>query len=122
MARPERFELPTYCSGGNRSIQLSYGRVAVNLFKIIICQSRGQKRPLPRGFPPKARPRLHQINLGRLSRDQQQRANSLKVAKLVGALEPLPEIIIRCRAAIGNPARFHPSESVLSEQVKVFGL
>jgi hypothetical protein len=27
MVRPERFELPTYCSGGNRSIQLSYGRV-----------------------------------------------------------------------------------------------
>jgi hypothetical protein len=25
--RPERFELPTYCSGGNRSIQLSYGRM-----------------------------------------------------------------------------------------------
>jgi hypothetical protein len=24
--RPERFELPAYCSGGNRSIQLSYGR------------------------------------------------------------------------------------------------
>jgi hypothetical protein len=24
--RPERFELPTYCSGGNRSIHLSYGR------------------------------------------------------------------------------------------------
>src|SRR5580692_4282324 len=26
MVRPERFELPTYCSGGNRSIHLSYGR------------------------------------------------------------------------------------------------
>jgi hypothetical protein len=24
--RPERFELPTYCSGGTRSIHLSYGR------------------------------------------------------------------------------------------------
>jgi hypothetical protein len=24
--RPERLELPTYCSGGNRSIHLSYGR------------------------------------------------------------------------------------------------
>jgi hypothetical protein len=30
LARPERFELPTYCSGGNRSIQLSYGRAAKN--------------------------------------------------------------------------------------------
>ena len=28
--RPERFELPTYCSGGNRSIHLSYGRPAVD--------------------------------------------------------------------------------------------
>jgi hypothetical protein len=27
MVRPERFELPACCSGGNRSIQLSYGRV-----------------------------------------------------------------------------------------------
>ena len=26
LVRPERFELPTYCSGGNRSIHLSYGR------------------------------------------------------------------------------------------------
>ena len=27
--RPERFELPTYCSGGNRSIHLSYGRIVL---------------------------------------------------------------------------------------------
>jgi hypothetical protein len=31
MVRPERFELPTYCSGGNRSIHLSYGRTALSL-------------------------------------------------------------------------------------------
>ena len=30
--RPERFELPTYCSGGNRSIQLSYGRVVNTVY------------------------------------------------------------------------------------------
>jgi hypothetical protein len=30
MVRPERFELPTYCSGGNRSIHLSYGRLTVD--------------------------------------------------------------------------------------------
>ena len=29
MVRPERFELPTYCSGGNRSIHLSYGRTPI---------------------------------------------------------------------------------------------
>ena len=27
LVRPERFELPTYSSGGCRSIQLSYGRL-----------------------------------------------------------------------------------------------
>ena len=31
MARPERFELPTYSSGGCRSIQLSYGRANVSV-------------------------------------------------------------------------------------------
>jgi hypothetical protein len=30
LVRPERFELPTCCSGGNRSIQLSYGRTLSN--------------------------------------------------------------------------------------------
>ena len=31
LVRPERFELPTYCSGGNRSIHLSYGRTTLSL-------------------------------------------------------------------------------------------
>jgi hypothetical protein len=31
MVRPERFELPACCFGGNRSIQLSYGRTDVGL-------------------------------------------------------------------------------------------
>jgi hypothetical protein len=30
VVRPERFELPTCCSGGNRSIQLSYGRARIS--------------------------------------------------------------------------------------------
>ena len=30
--RPERFELPTCCSGGNRSIQLSYGRTVSSVY------------------------------------------------------------------------------------------
>ena len=32
MVRPERFELPTYSSGGCRSIQLSYGRARIPVY------------------------------------------------------------------------------------------
>jgi hypothetical protein len=32
LVRPERFELPTYCSGGNRSIHLSYGRTPRSVY------------------------------------------------------------------------------------------
>ncbi len=39
MVRPERFELPTYCSGGNRSIHLSYGRTLA----IFSLHGRGEK-------------------------------------------------------------------------------
>jgi hypothetical protein len=31
LVRPERFELPACCFGGNRSIQLSYGRTVMGL-------------------------------------------------------------------------------------------
>jgi hypothetical protein len=32
VVRPERFELPACCFGGNRSIQLSYGRAEVRQY------------------------------------------------------------------------------------------
>jgi hypothetical protein len=35
LVRPERFELPTYCSGGNRSIQLSYGRALLMILRAL---------------------------------------------------------------------------------------
>jgi hypothetical protein len=38
--RPERFELPTYCSGGNRSIHLSYGRVEISLHPGVVAINR----------------------------------------------------------------------------------
>src|SRR5438270_7606546 len=38
LARPERFELPTYCSGGNRSIQLSYGRGLLSRLFVTRCR------------------------------------------------------------------------------------
>lgn len=41
MVRPERFELPTYCSGGNRSIQLSYGRTMAGIIISIAAAAAG---------------------------------------------------------------------------------
>jgi hypothetical protein len=35
MVRPERFELPACCSGGNRSIQLSYGRAPLIIIGLL---------------------------------------------------------------------------------------
>jgi hypothetical protein len=50
MVRPERFELPTYCSGGNRSIQLSYGRAVMILHEGIQMPSSIRPRPTWHGF------------------------------------------------------------------------
>jgi hypothetical protein len=36
MARPGRFELPTSCFGGKRSIQLSYGRTETSGIQFIV--------------------------------------------------------------------------------------
>ena len=55
--RPERFELPTYCSGGNRSIHLSYGRAESVYIPALGLQSaqeyggRRLARPAGRGGP-----------------------------------------------------------------------
>lgn len=38
MARPERFELPTYWFEASRSIRLSYGRAAGNPSDFILAQ------------------------------------------------------------------------------------
>ncbi len=43
--RPERFELPTCCSGGNRSIQLSYGRA--RMFTVYMGKGNGFNATLP---------------------------------------------------------------------------
>src|ERR1017187_863690 len=44
LARPERFELPAYCSGGNRSIQLSYGRAGQNYTRGSLRYGTGERR------------------------------------------------------------------------------
>ena len=49
LARPERFELPTYCFVASRSTQLSYGR-ANNYFNT----GRGQRAVTAPRMPPRA--------------------------------------------------------------------
>ena len=45
LVRPERFEHPTCCSGGNRSIQLSYGRA--RMFTVYMGKGNGFNAALP---------------------------------------------------------------------------
>ncbi|SPF42731.1 hypothetical protein SBA4_2970021 [Candidatus Sulfopaludibacter sp. SbA4] len=44
MVRPGRFERPTFCSGGKRSIQLSYGRTLWGAFILYQCSKSGGPR------------------------------------------------------------------------------
>jgi hypothetical protein len=51
MVRPERLELPTLCSEGRCSIQLSYGRLGLFYGKIGFVTLRLRwLKPLPAGF------------------------------------------------------------------------
>ena len=54
VARPERFELPTYSSGGCRSIQLSYGRAVgtVSVYIASVGRLNGAVRGKPRLYGP----------------------------------------------------------------------
>src|SRR5271156_3587471 len=62
MVRPERFELPTYCSGGNRSIHLSYGRTPVPVYMQSlapsICPGHARAARYQRFLPPPPPPPL----------------------------------------------------------------
>ena len=44
LVRPERFELPTYSSGGCRSIQLSYGRARIPVYMRSFTLSIGDRK------------------------------------------------------------------------------
>src|SRR5581483_318133 len=113
MARPERFELPTYCSGGNRSIQLSYGRAdGWNSFKITISAEQHKTRCWV--DCPAFRPGLFPF------RDQQQCPNFLKVAQLLSILEPFSRIRFRRGATVWDALGLNVAEAMLFKQGDIF--
>ncbi len=66
MVRPGRFELPTFCSGGKRSIQLSYGRALVGLFIVVSLLPAGQT-PACAGNTPNIARRYHGSDMAQSS-------------------------------------------------------
>ena len=48
MARPRRFERPTFAFGGQRSIQLSYGRLALEIAETGTSFNRAARHKKPR--------------------------------------------------------------------------
>src|ERR1017187_517301 len=86
LARPERFELPAYCSGGNRSIQLSYGRASENYTRAtIVAVVRLADRSYPNVLQPSLRVLQFHASLVRFE----------KLSELIGLVEqPDPLFVI----------------------------
>ena len=135
MVRPERFELPTCCSGGNRSIQLSYGRIAVHYTS---CWHQGRKRRSREAaalLTVSVRSRLGQIDrsartatcvrvairpgkvlIGRVDRELKSRWHRIRRRLLQRELSPrdFPGHRVRTGAAIAGSVRKHTLQNVVT--------